>query len=175
MNDQPGSLSATEIVASLSALLLSAPSDVPQDLPAGPQSSRQPAWHPIEYEVWAQGESLRLYLSTSPRMYSDPSVIDAILKIVEARAFRRGRQSFVMLLETPRARRFASRLAPFLADPDIAGHVLTALLRMRAHEYSELVRPLTSGRFAWVRRRAKSYLARATQPEATPTRKLSTK
>ena len=168
MADRSRSLSAAEIVESLSALLRSAPSEVPQDLPAGSQSSGQPSWHPIEYEIWTEGEALRPYLKSSLQLYSDPSLIDAVLKIIQCRAFRRGRLSFVMLLETPRARHFAGRLAPFLSDPDIAGHVLTALLRMRALEYSDLVRPLTNSQFAWVRRRANSYLARAESREAPP-------
>jgi hypothetical protein len=161
MNGRDNSQSATAILESLSTLLRSAPSRVPHDLPPSEHSSGQPAWHPIEHDIWAEGEALRQYRNRSPRAFADPLVIDAVLKIIECRAFRRGRQSFVMLLETPRARQFAARLAPLLSDPDIAGHVLTALLRMRALEYSALVRPLTQSPFAWVRRRATAYLARA--------------
>ena len=84
----------------------------------------------------------------------------AILVVVRCRNLRRGRQSFAMVLGYKAAARFADDLAPFLSDCDIDGHILDALLKMRAPGFYRNVLPLLAAEHSWVHKLARRYADR---------------
>ena len=55
----------------------------------------------------------------------------------------------------------AAALVPLLADPDVHGHVIDTLLKMRVHSYDAAVRPLLDAEHAWIRRLARRYVVRS--------------
>ena len=159
----PGShFTPGEIVERLDLLISSAPAEVPPDLPLPPISG-QPEWYAFEHRVWSEGEGLRVVLARSAHLKKDPLVLDGIVRVLECRGFRRGRQAFALLLAHRAAQAVVSRLLPLLSDPDIGSHVVSALVKMRAPALRRHLEPFAESPHAWVRRLARSYLAR---PEA---------
>ncbi len=152
----------SDIVERLDHLIASAPAEVPPDLPLSPTSG-QPEWYAFEHRVWSEGVALQALLAPTAHLRKHPIVLDAVVRVLECRGLRRGRQAFAPLLEIRAAASFAPRLVPLLADPDIGGHVVAALVRMRAPSLRSHLAPFTESPHAWVRRLARSYLAR---PEA---------
>lgn len=150
----------TAVVAACHTARDLAPAIFPPDLAPDPLIPNVPAWYEFEREAWAIGETLRHSLKANPTFKRDPSVIRAILEVLQARNLRRGRQSFVMLLGFSSASTHAPLLASFITDPDIDGHVIDTLLKMRAVGYAPQVAKFTTHSQAWVRRLAKRYVER---------------
>ena len=148
------------IVAACQAARALAPASFPPDLPPDPLIPNVPAWYEFEREAWAIGETIRHSLKTNPKLKKDPSVIRAILEVVQDRHLRRGRQSFVMLLGFTGASTHAPLLVSLISDPDIDGHVIDTLLKMRAAGYAPQVAKFITHTQAWVRRLAKRYVER---------------
>ena len=149
-----------EILAAVQLALEMAPSELPPDLPTRPDLLGAPGWYPFELRAWELGEGIRQGLVRSPRLKTRAVVQEALLAVVERRSLRRGRQPFVLNLGHFAASAMAHRLAPFLADADIDGQVIDALLRMRAGGFAAQVAPLSTSNRAWVRRLARRYLDR---------------
>jgi hypothetical protein len=63
------------------------------------------------------------------------------------------------------ARRYAERLAEFLGDPDVAGHVLMTLYKMRASGFVREANLLLHSDKIWKRRWAKKYIDRYSSPD----------
>jgi hypothetical protein len=151
-----------EVVQRLDHLIASAPRDVPPDLPLSSVTG-QPEWYAFEHRVWSEGEALRSVLAQHGRLKRHPDVLLAVVRVLECPGLRRGRQSFSFLFESRAAQPFAPRLVPLLSDPDIAGHVVAALVRMHAPGLQQQLAPYATSPVAWIRRLAQSYL---TRPEA---------
>jgi len=138
-----------------------APDRYPPTLPAKKEPLGAPDWYPFEHEAWPIGEKIRQSLAAAPRLKKDEAIQERIVRVIENRNLRRGRQSFVMALAHSAAAKMKVRIAPFLSDPDIDGHVVDALLKMRAFEFAAEVRPLLESDRTWIRKKAKQYLERA--------------
>jgi len=151
--------SPESIVAACLAAKALAPCDVPAD-PPNCAISGAPAWYPFEHTAWAIGEEIRQSFQAHPRLKRDLASLHAVLDVARYRNLRRGRESFVMALGFTGAATHASALAELIDDPDISGHVVDTLLKMRAPGYSSQVSPLTAHKRAWVRRLAERYIAR---------------
>ena len=65
-----------------------------------------------------------------------------------------------MLLGFKRASGFADEIARWLSDPDVAGHALDTLLKMRVAGYASEAEALLKSEHAWIRNKAKTYLER---------------
>jgi hypothetical protein len=143
-----------------------APRDYPPDLPMSELLLGAPAWYDFEHQAWERGELVRQSLAAAPRLRRNEEVHQSLLAVVEYPNLRRGRQPFAHNLGCVAAAPHAVRLVPYLRDPDIAGQVLAALLKMKAAGYVSEVEPLALSKYAWIRNLAKTYLARyrATQP-----------
>ena len=147
------------IVAACLAVKALAPRDYPADLPNS-DITGAPAWHAFEHEAWATGENVRQSFQAYPRLKNDSAALHAVLDVIRYRNLRRGRESFVMALGFTGAAMHAPALAELIDDPDLSGHVVDTLLKMRAAGYSSQVSPLTKHQRAWVRRLAQRYVAR---------------
>ena len=147
------------VAACLGARAL-APSDFPPDLPGDPAILGAPRWYRFEHEAWPVGETVRQSLQKHPKLKRDPRAIRAILDVVQNRNLRRGRESFVMALGFTAAAEHAPALVGLLDDPDIGGHIVSTLLKMRAAGYASQVSMLANHRQAWVRRLVSRYVTR---------------
>jgi len=150
---------AAEVIEAAREALQLAPAVLPPDQPIEGISG-QPRWYGFEHSCWQLGERIRHVFLRSPRLRGDPDVVNAILEVIEQQNLLRGRQSFVMLLGSMKAAYAAPRVARWASDPDIGGHVVDTLLRMRVPGYLECVKPHTLSKFAWIRRKAKTYVER---------------
>lgn len=152
-------VTTAEVIEIARNALLLAPTAFPADQPVD-RFSGQPKWFPFEIRCWELGEQIRRQLVESPRLRDDSRVGGAILEVIEHNHLRRGRQSFVMLLGSVKFASFAPRLVRWVSDPDVAGHVVDTLLKMRASGYVDVVRPYIASEFSWIRRKAKTFVER---------------
>jgi hypothetical protein len=148
------------IIAACAATKSLAPAEFPTDLAPDRFTSGARTWYSFEHAAWQVGETIRLSFQATPRLKRDPRVVDAVVDVVRCRNLRRGRQSFVMALGFTGAARCAPTLAGYLTDPDLAGHVVDTLLKMRAAGYGDAVSPLLEAPHAWIRNLARRYLDR---------------
>lgn len=136
-----------------------APPQLLPDLPASKEAfGTIPQWHAFESEAWPIGEHIRLGLVQHCKMRK-LTVFMKIAEVAQCKNLRRGRQSFIMAMGYVPARDCAPGLIPLLSDPDVDGHVLHTLLKMKATCYRTDVEPLLKSQKAWIRRLAKKYLA----------------
>jgi hypothetical protein len=145
---------------------LLAPKDFPPTLPASAEILGAPEWYAFEHKAWPLGEKIRQAFSATRQLRKNEAIQDRIMRVVENRNLRRGRQSFVMALAHSGAAKMSRRLVAFLDDPDIDGHIVDALLKMRSYEFTEQVRPLLKADQPWIRRKATQYLEKARIQEA---------
>ena len=144
-----------------------APKTYPPDLPPlkfpfppGRGMPEVPDWYRFELQCWPMGEEVRRTFQKWPRLKRDPAATASVMEVVECANLRRGRQSFVMAIGFTAAAHLAPRAARFLNDPDIGGHVVDTLLKMRAPGFEEGIKPLLTAPHTWIRNLAKKYVAR---------------
>jgi hypothetical protein len=155
--------SAAEIIEACEQGLGLAPIEYPPDLPAlnAPKALRGlPQWHSFEHEAWGIGERIRRAFVQNPKLKKNAAALEKVLEVAGCRNLRRGRQSFIMALGFVDAREHAKALSPFLRDPDVDGHVLYTLIKMRAPGFVPEVEPLLQSDKTWKRNLAKKYLSR---------------
>jgi len=116
-------------------------------------------WHDFESDAWAVGEAIRRWLVANPPMPRDSALVERLIAVITTPTLRRGRQSFFMCLGAS-ARAHAGVIAGLLADDDVCGHAASALLRMNALNFCDLMDPLLIHRDAHVRKTAERYIAR---------------
>ena len=152
--------SPEDIVAACRTVRNLAPVSFPADLPPTPLIPGVSAWQEFERATWGIGERIRQTLLVNPKFKKNPDLIQAVLEVIQDRNLRRGRESFVMLLGFTGAAKHAPLVASFASDPDIEGHVVDTLLRMRAPGFAREVSGLTNHQHAWIRRLARRYMER---------------
>jgi hypothetical protein len=152
-----------DFIRTAANVVRAAPVDFPPTLPSRPELLGAPEWYRFELDVWPIGEVIRQSFIHSPKMKKDWGTLEAIVRVVECKNLRRGRQSFVMALAFVGAREFAPRLAVFLDDPDLDGQVVDTLIKMKAPGYTEAVGKLMSSENLWIRKLAKRYIERFPQ------------
>ena len=119
-----------------------------------------PEWHDVELRLWAIGEDIRQELNGKTSLRGDVALYKRIFQVVSDRRGMRGRQSFALLFAYRPCLPWAERLAGLLPDEDgdIDGHVLSALNKMKAAGFSQVVNLYVKSPVAWVRREARRYL-----------------
>jgi hypothetical protein len=150
---------AEEILEACRGVLATSPPERLPDLPIS-RLSGQPDWYPFENATWAVGEQIRQAFIRTPALRKRVDVLGAILDCAISQNLARGRQPFVGLLGHVAAQPLAQRVADLCADPDVNGHAVDTLIRMRASGHCTQVRPLLAAPQAWVRRKAKAYLTK---------------
>ncbi len=149
-----------KVIAACDRALSFAPSEYPPDLPSSEELLGAPEWYSFEGRVWEIGEHIRSQLQSNPNLKADMGILNKIISVIQCRNLRRGRQSFVLLLGFKGANNYADEIAHFLNDPDVAGHALDALLKMRVAGYASRVEALLESKQTWIRNKAKTYLER---------------
>jgi hypothetical protein len=154
-------MNSQEIISLCDRAEALAPQELPPTLSAKSDLLGAPEWYQFERDSWPIGEKIRQALAATPSLKKNEAIQERIIRVVENRNLRRGRQSFVMALAYAAAANISGRLVPFLSDPDIDGQVVNTLLKMRAMDFSAQVRPLLQSDKSWIRKEAKRYLERA--------------
>jgi hypothetical protein len=152
------------VVVACRAATILAPIELPPDLPASKIFTDAPEWYGFEHSAWRIGANIQQSFQANPKLKKDVAVIQAILGVIQVRNLRRGRESFVMLLGFTGAAKHAPLLAEFLHDPDISGHVLNALLKMRVSGYAPQVANFLNHNRVWIRQLAQRYIDRYPAP-----------
>ena len=136
------------------------PATLLPDLPPARYTSGAPEWHGFEDVVWQQGEVIRQLLVECKSLRKDAGLQSAFLRVACNRKAKRGRQSFIMLLGYSCCSGSAPAIAGQLSDPDVAGHVVDTLTKMRCPDFVQDVEELTNSDTTWVRNKAKRYVER---------------
>jgi hypothetical protein len=156
--------SEQEILAACEKAMRIAPADFLPTLPTSKELLGQPEWYPFEHEAWPIGESIRRAFVNYPKFKKCDDILAKVVEVATYRNLRRGRQSFIMALGFVSARPYADRLAAFLHDPDVDGHVLDTLIKMKAPGHAREVKSLLQADKTWIRNLAKKYLDRYPNP-----------
>ena len=117
-------------------------------------------WREHEHRIWKFGEDIRQLLAQSTALRKDTDLQHNYMKVIKNRNGGRGRQSFVMLLGYKSCQSHATSLAEELDDPDIDGHVIYTLLKMRADGFRREIEPFRSHKVTWIRNKARQYCER---------------
>jgi hypothetical protein len=152
--------SSEEILAACEKALSLAPAEYPPTLPPSKELLGAPDWYGFEHEAWRIGESIRRAFVQEPKLKKNRAVLEKVLEVASCRNLRRGRQSSIMALGFVDARQHAKALSPFLRDPDVDGHVLYTLIKMKVPGFVSEVEPLLQSDKTWIRNSAKKYLSR---------------
>ena len=159
MNSPPASTQHKEIILRIvTKALLLIPKTRPDDLPPHWDAPDVPDWHSSEFDLWPLGEDVRQAMNKKTTLRGDEELYSHFLKIVQDRAGMRGRQSWVLLFAYKSCSQWAAEIADLLPDPDIDGHVVSALYKMKAHGFREQVAPLLNSKFTWIRKEAERYI-----------------
>ena len=102
--------------------------------------------------AWAVGNAINVV--------ADKTHIEDLLELVSDRSYGSARQMVVLALGRWRDSRIAPVLVALLDDPEVNGHVLSALRQSKVSVPREAVEPFLEDRRAWVRRSAKVLLDR---------------
>jgi hypothetical protein len=130
----------------------------PSDLPPTELIPDVPEWHGFEHGLWRIGEEIRQVLNKEPKLRNDHELYSKFFEIARNRAGIRGRQSWVLLFAYKSCASWATELAKLLPDPDIDGHVILAIYKMKAPGFSGTILPYNHSGVAWIRKEAKRYL-----------------
>ena len=135
------------------------PENLPE-LPPGRFTQGEPDWYPFEGEIWRIGESIRQLMNEQPKLRGDRELLSGFLRIARDPRGKRGRQSFVLLFAYKPCAPFASELIEEIEDPNVCGHVIDALLKMKVPGFVDRIQPFASHTRTWIRNKAKQYCAR---------------
>lgn len=172
-NDSPSVVNALETVK----LLGNAPKAVPSELvvevlkilPAYYRASQldtemqglksNSRWRSYEMRLWELSEYVRRYLRMNRNIRGRCDILDLIASITADRSLGKGRQNFILVLGQYGGEAYADVLGALLSDPDVFGHAVKALTRMKTPNYIERIKAILSeSRVGWIRAAAKKYL-----------------
>jgi hypothetical protein len=147
-----------EILKLVAKVEASIPSELLPDLPPSPNTMDAPMWYRFENYIWMRGEDIRQLLIENKTLRRDIELQKAFLSIACNQKAKRGRQSFIMLLGNTGCLQFAPNIASQLSDPDVVGHAIDTLTKMRCPDYVEAIKPFTNDKTTWIRNKAKHYV-----------------
>ena len=129
------------------------------DLPYMKEAPDVHEWYMFEHEIWDIGEEIRQLVVKHKKKFTEEQITRIISICLDRRA-KRGRQSFVMLLNKKAYCDYSERIISLLSDDDVEGHVIYSLYRMQAGQYNELIKPFLNHKRTWIRNEAKRYIQR---------------
>lgn len=144
-----------ELVEKAEAVL---PSELHPDLPPGPNTSGAPEWYSFEHQIWRCDEVIRQLLTENKSLKKDVDLHQAFLRIACNKNAKRGRQSFIMLFGHVGCAKFAPDIASQISDPNVAGHAIDTLYKMKCPDFIKDIEPLTNDKITWIRNKAKQYV-----------------
>ena len=115
-------------------------------------------WYQYESLLWTLGESARRLLQRLRPLRRERLFWQAAEALVEHAPYGKGRESWVMLLGQYGSAERVPVLLRLLEDPEVLGHALYALRRLRAPEGRVAAERLLEAPRAWIRQEARKYL-----------------
>ena len=120
-----------------------------------------PDWSTYESMIWSISEKVRPVLHARHDLRGQSIVMDAVCGVATDLRYQKGRQNWVLLVGQYGHLAHAAGLSGTIEDPDVSGHVIKALTRLKAPGHADAVsRVLGTASAAWVRNAAKTYLSR---------------
>ncbi len=116
-----------------------------------------PAWLEFEHKIWELGEKLRHVLKAN-RWKGKCPVLDAAVKILSCKDYRKGRQTFALLIGEFGQGNYGIHLAECLTDEEVSGHCLKAMTKAKISGFGEHVRRILDSSEGWQRKAAEKYL-----------------
>lgn len=121
-----------------------------------------PDWLAFEMDLWQISEDLRRYLRRHSEIRGRNPILEALASISRDKRFGKARQNMVLILGEFGRGEFAELFGDLLADPEVYGHAIKALLKSRIFDYEVRVNAvLKSTQHGWIRKAAKKYLEEA--------------
>src|SRR5512136_1002882 len=121
------------------------------------------------HDLESREGSLQWAIANALSVAADASVHPLLVEVVTNRAFGRTREMFALALARTKEPSAADVLIELLKDPDVSGHAVMALGRLKAVQARRPIEPFLEDDRAWVRRQARQALAKidkAAQSEA---------
>jgi hypothetical protein len=122
-------------------------------------------WAAFELEIWTLGETLRLFLKRKKQWRGPGALMDAVARILRRKDFGKGRQTFALLLGDFGGITYSTELGAAIGDPEIAGHSIKALTKLRVPGHEPAVQAVIQRETGWVRSAARKYLAAVAKDE----------
>ena len=129
------------------------------DLPYMKEAPDVHEWYMFEHEIWDIGEEIRQLVVKHKKKFTEEQITRIISICLDRRA-KRGRESFVMLLNKKAYCDYSERIISLLSDDDVEGHVIYSLYRMQAGEYVEEIKPFVNHKRTWIRNEAKKIYSK---------------
>lgn len=121
------------------------------------------------HDLESREGSLQWAIANALSVAADASVYPLLVEVMTNRAFGRTREMFALALARTKEPSAADVLIELLKDPDVSGHAVMALGRLKAVQARRPIEPFLEDDRAWVRRQARQALAKidkAAQSEA---------
>lgn len=120
-----------------------------------------PDWTGYESATWQLSEAVRHYLKVRRDLRGRNVLLDRVSSIVSSEKSGKGRQNFVLILGEFGNQEYAPALKKLVLDPEVGGHAIKALTRLKADGCAETISAvLKSTTVGWIRTAAKEYLKR---------------
>lgn len=127
------------------------------DLPYMKEAPDVHEWYMFEHEIWNIGEEIRQLVVKHKKKFTQEQ-IERIIDICLDKRAKRGRQSFIMLLNKKAYSEYSERIIALFEDDDVDGHVIYTVYRMQAGQYVELIKPFLNHKRTWIKNEAKKYI-----------------
>ncbi|TME54493.1 MAG: HEAT repeat domain-containing protein [Chloroflexi bacterium] len=102
---------------------------------------------------------LRWTIANALAVVADDSVFEEVASLLRNKEYGRAREMLALALGNMKTPRAVDVLIESLQDPELAGHAVKALGKLKAKKAESAIRPFTSHEKAWVRAEAKKALA----------------
>lgn len=115
----------------------------------------------FETEIWMVGEQLRQEISKTKKCRVNQLLIKEILTVVQTAKYRRGRESFVMLLHYFKQEDslIEKVLGSLLDDEQLYGFAIRELNKLKSYHYVEIVKNiLKNEKITWIKKEAERYI-----------------
>jgi hypothetical protein len=133
-----------------------------------PDLKGAPAWTAYEMKILELGRALDLLIRKTGLWRGKGDVLDAAAEVVSSACYGRGRRSWVATLGEHGSGDYGAALASTLADDEMAGYAIKALLRGGNGGYlAEVIAAGERGR-PWVKNAARLYEEAFTLPVMPP-------
>jgi hypothetical protein len=120
-----------------------------------------PDWLGCESATWQLSEKIRFFLKERRDLGKTGALMDAIETIIADRRYQKGRQNFVLIMGAYGSDRYVETLKELIDDPDVVGHVVNALIKLKVAGCDEAMTHIAqASEYAWIRTAAKTYLKR---------------
>ena len=127
-----------------------------------------PAWYGYEHDIWTLGEELRHAMKQKKNLKRSECFFSLINYIISNKNFGKGRQSFVMLLESIKMVE-ENIVRQLIFDPEIQGHLIKALIKAENCNFiKDIEKICEESKPGWIKQAAKKYIQKFSDDTTKP-------